>query len=100
MAKARKAVPCVDPACVLLANHDGSCAFYRVTRITDFWRVEVFRDHEPALTFDLTHEPDHEQIRAGAVFILDPGRFPGTLRKQLPELVGTVYPDVSTDQTP
>lgn len=37
---------------------------------------------------------------AGAVFLLDPGRFPGRLRAKLPELVGTVYAEVSTDQTP
>lgn len=101
MAKTRKAEPCeTNPTtCCLLLSHNDSCVFYKVAKRGNFWRVTLIRDRSTLTTFDVTSEPTFDQVRAGTVFLFDPGRFPAGLRKHLPELVGTVYPDMSTDQT-
>lgn len=103
--------------CLLLENHNGSCVNYSketlsISRATaagrgspfpsneEAWHIELIDESGTLLAeFDLTHEPDALQVRAAAVFLLDPGRFPASLRRHLPELVETVYADLSTDQT-
>lgn len=107
MAKTRKVEPCErnSTTCCLLRNHDGSCIFYRAAKLASesgtSWRVLLSKEDGVVLTtFDVISEPSFDQVRAGTVFLFDPGRFPAALRKHLPELVETVYPDVSTDQTP
>lgn len=119
MGKTRRADGCrerrADGVCLLLENHNGSCVNYSKQVLSraatpgrgspfssneEVWHVELIDEAGRLLAeFDLTHEPDALQVRAAAVFLLDPGRFPAALRRHLPELAETVYADLSTDQT-